>query len=114
MRSRRRFLVLAAMWDLAAGALLLALPEGRGGIGRDAPTRAARASGWVVVVFGLLFGALAVRPTRPLLLAGAAAKGVGAASGLVGLTQGRRDAVTLVGLADAPWLVGLLRAARRG
>jgi hypothetical protein len=112
VRSRRQFLVFAAVWDLAAGTLLLLLPEGRGGIGPVTPTRRARASGWVVVVFGLLFGALAVRPTRPLVLAGAVAKGVGAASGVVGAAAGRRDAVTLVGLADAAWIPGLLRAAR--
>jgi hypothetical protein len=108
----RRFLVLAAVWDLAAGAVLLLLPEGRGGVGTVTPTGQARRSGWIVVVFGLLFGALALRPTRPLLLAGAVAKGVGATSGVVGAARGKRDAVTLIGLADAAWIPGLVRASR--
>ena len=113
----RLFLVLAALWDLLAGAALLLLPVGRGGVGTRIPTARARAFGGVVVAFGLLYAALAVRPARPLLVVSAVAKSVGATSGVVGAARRQRDVVTAVSLADAAWVPGFvllaLGAARR-
>ena len=101
----RLFLVLAALWDVLVGVLALRQPEGR--IPRS------RESGLVVLVFAVLYGVLAVRPWRPLLIASAVAKGIGGTSGVVGLAQGKRDPITLLALADAAWLPGFLIASRR-
>lgn len=102
---RRLFLALAAVWDVGAGAAALRLPAGR--------VPRSREIGLVVLGFAALYAALAMRPWRPLVIASAVAKGVGGTSGVVGIAQGRRDVVTLLGLADAVWLPGFLLAARR-
>jgi hypothetical protein len=113
MRTRRPFLIAAAVWDIAAGVLLLVVPEGRGGVGTVTPTGRTRGFGGIVIAFGLLFAVLAARPVRSLLVVATAAKTVGAGSGVLALSKGQRDVVGLVSLADAVWLPGFLLALRR-
>lgn len=108
MRILRSFLLLAALWDVAAAAALLLTPRGRAGVGEAAPTGRTRAFGGIVLGFGLLYGALAVRPVRPLLASSAVAKTVGATSGAIGLVRGQRDLVTVVSIADAAWIPGFV------
>ena len=105
MRARRRFLVAAAVWDVVVGTVSLRLPEGR--VARS------RRIGVVVLAFAGLYALLAVRPSRPLLIASVVAKGIGGSSGVVGVLQGKRDRITLLALADAAWLPGFVLAARR-
>jgi hypothetical protein len=108
MRILRSFLLLAGLWDVAAAAALLLTPPGRAGVGEAAPTGRTRAFGGIVLAFGLLYGALAVRPAQPLLAVSALAKTVGATSGAVGLVRGQRDLVTVVSTADATWVPGFV------
>jgi hypothetical protein len=108
MRILRSFLLLAALWDVTAAAALLLTPQGRAGVGEGAPAGRTRAFGGIVLAFGLLYGALALRPVRPLLAVSAVAKTVGATSGAVGLVRGQRDLVTVVSIADTAWILGFV------
>lgn len=63
--------------------------------------------------FGLLYGALAVRPSRVLLIVSTVVKASGALAGVVGMLRGRRDVITPVSLADAAWLPGFVCASTR-
>lgn len=101
----RVFLALAALWDVGAGTVAVTLPEGR--VPRSRPI------GFLVLAFAVLFAGLAIRPSRPLLLASAVAKAVGGTTGVVGLVRGERDPITLLALGDAVWLPGFVLAARR-
>lgn len=107
----RLFLLSAALWNLAAGAALVALP-GRRARGVPAGPHA-REVGVVVVAFGALYAFMAVRPIRTILVVSAVAKVVGGVSGLAAMHQGRRDAVAFVSLADAAWVPGFVVALRR-
>ena len=77
------------------------------------PTARARTLGVVIAGFGLLYAALAVRPSRVLLIASTIAKASGALTGVVYMLRGRRDVITLVSLADAAWLPGFVCASTR-
>ncbi|WP_375387899.1 hypothetical protein [uncultured Amnibacterium sp.] len=107
----RLFLALAAAWDLFAAAALLLLPVGRAGVGTRIPTSRARGFGGVVLAFALLYAAGVFRPARPLLIVSAAAKTVGATSGVVGAIRRQRDIVTAVSLVDAAWVPGFVALA---
>lgn len=113
MRGVRVLLASAAVWNLAEGVLLLVLPERQAGVGAVTSARDARAVGGVVAAFGVLYAVLAIRPSRPLLIVSAFAKGLGAVAGLSQVARGKRDAVTIVSLGDAPWVPAFFAAARR-